>query len=296
MSAITPCLWFGHSAEEAVAFYLNAFPEGFIHRTSYYPTEGLAEFQQEFAGKVLTVDFEIAGQRFLALNAGDNFTFTPAISFMVNFDPSVDPDAREHLDALWEKLIDGGGALMPLDEYPFSTRYGWVRDKFGMNWQLILTDPAGESRPTIIPSLLFGGSAQNRAHEATEYYLSVFNDAHKGTDMRYTEQAGPAIPGSVNFSDFRLRDQWFVAMDSASEQQSTFNEAVSFVVPCADQAEIDRYWAALSAVPESAVCGWCKDKFGVSWQITPVNIDELMKRPDAFEHIMEMTKIEIDKL
>ncbi|MGV8858059.1 VOC family protein [Rhodoglobus sp.] len=295
MSAITPCLWFDHSAEEAAAFYLDAFPRGVIHNTTYYPTEGLADFQKELAGEVLTVDFEIAGQLLLALNAGDLFTFTPAISFMVNFDPSGDPDARDNLDALWEKLIDGGSALMPLAEYPFSARYGWLRDKFGVNWQLMMTDPAGEPRPMIIPSLLFGGLAQNRAHEATEYYLSVFGDAKMGTDLRYTEQTGPATPGSVNFSDFRLRDQWFVAMDAGGEQESTFTEAVSFVVPCSDQTEIDRYWAALSAVPEAEACGWCKDQFGVSWQITPDNMGELMKRPNAFDHMMVMKKIEIDK-
>ncbi|QYH35263.1 VOC family protein [Salinibacterium sp. M195] len=296
MSAITPCLWFDHSAEEAAAFYVDAFPRAAIRNTTNYPTEGLADFQKDFAGDVLTVDFEIAGQRLLALNAGDLFTFTSAISFMVNFDPSVDPDARHNLDALWEKLIDGGEALMPLDEYPFSSRYGWVRDKFGVNWQLMLTDPTGEPRPMIIPSLLFGSSAQNRAHEATEYYLSVFDGSKMGTDIRHAEQTGPAIRAAVNFSDFRLRDQWFVAMDAGIEQESTFTEAVSFVVPCADQAEIDRYWEALSAVPEAEACGWCKDQFGVSWQITPHNIDELMKRPDAFDHMMEMKKIEMAKL
>lgn len=296
MSAITPCLWFDHSAEEAAAFYLEAFPRGAIRNTTHYPTEGLADFQKDFAGEVLTVDFEIAGQRFLALNAGDLFTFTPAISFMVNFDPSVDPDALQNLEALWEKLIDGGRTYIPLDEHPFSSRYGWLSDKFGVSWQLILTDPAGESPPMIIPSLLFGGAAQNRAHEATEYYLSVFNDSQMGADIRYAEQTGPATRAAVNFSDFRLRDQLFVAMDAGSEQDSTFTEAVSFVVPCSDQDEIDRYWAALSAVPEAEACGWCKDQFGVSWQITPENIDELMKRPNAFDHMMEMKKIEMAKL
>ncbi|GAA1228123.1 VOC family protein [Rhodoglobus aureus] len=261
MSSITPCLWFDNDAEEAVAFYTAAFPGVVVHDTNYYPTEGLAEFQQNRAGKVLTIDFEIVGQRLMALNAGDNFTFNESSSFMVNFDPSIDPDARHKLDALWETLIDGGTALIPLDEYAFSARYGWVRDRFGLNWQLIFTDPVGERRPMIIPALMFGGPVQNRAREAAEYYATTFEDSHLATDTRYTEQTGPAMPGSVMFSDFRLRDQWFVAMDAGGVQNVTFTEAVSFVVPCSGQSEIDRFWAALSAVPDAEQCGWCKDKF-----------------------------------
>lgn len=295
MSSITPCLWFDHVAEEAVAFYSSAFPDVVVHKVSHYPTEGLAEFQESFAGEVLTIDFEIAGQRLMALNAADMFSFTESISFMVNFDPSVDLNARHNLDALWAALTDGGTVLMPLDEYPFSARYGWVRDKFGLGWQLILTDPAGEPRPMIIPALLFGNIAQNRAREAAEYYAATFEDSRLATVIRYDIQSGPATPGSVMFSDFRLRDQWFVAMDSSRDQPSTFTEAVSFVVPCADQSEIDRYWAALSAVPEAEQCGWCKDKFGVSWQITPANMEQLMQRPGAFEKLMDMKKLEIDK-
>ncbi|MGV8913115.1 MAG: VOC family protein [Rhodoglobus sp.] len=295
MSSITPCLWFDHVAEEAVAFYSAAFPDVLVHKTSYYPTEGLADFQQDLAGEVLTIDFEVAGQRFIALNAGDNFRFTESISFMVNFDPSVDPDARPKLDALWATLIDGGSALMPLDEYPFSARYGWVRDRFGVHWQLILSDPAGEPRPMIIPALMFGGPVQNRAREAAEYYAATFENSRLATVMRYPEQTGPAVPGSVMFSDFQLRNQWFVAMDAGAVQDVTFTEAVSFVVPCVGQSEIDRFWAALSAVPEAEQCGWCKDKFGLSWQITPANIEQLLQRPGAFDNLMAMKKLEIDK-
>src|SRR5688572_30573337 len=117
------------------------------------------------AGKVLTVDFALAGQRFTAINAGPEFKFNPSVSFMVIFDPSRDDQAREHLDELWNKLIDGGQAMMPIDEYPYSKRYGWVQDRYGLSWQLILTDPGGEPRPFIIPSLLFGDGVANKADE-----------------------------------------------------------------------------------------------------------------------------------
>lgn len=143
---ITPNLWFNGNAKEAAEFYTSVFPDGEIIDTSYYPTEGLADFQKDMAGKELVVDFELAEQRFTAINAGPEFTF---------------------------------------------------------------------------------------------------------------------------------------------------NEAISFAVTCKDQNEIDYYWSKLSHVPESEQCGWCKDKFGLSWQIVPENMGELMEKPGAYGKMMEMKKIVI---
>ena len=145
---IIPNLWFNMNAEEAVDYYVSVFPDSKIHNTSHYPADGLAEFQKAYAGEVLTIDFELNGQRYLALNGGPNFAFT---------------------------------------------------------------------------------------------------------------------------------------------------EAVSFVVNCHDQEEIDYYWEKLSKVPEAEQCGWCKDQFGLSWQVIPENMAELMQSPEAFEKMMVMKKIEIAK-
>jgi predicted 3-demethylubiquinone-9 3-methyltransferase (glyoxalase superfamily) len=145
---ITPNLLFDGNAKEAVDFYVSVFPDSKVIATSYYPTEGLADFQKNLAGKELTIDFELAGQRFTAINAGPEFKF---------------------------------------------------------------------------------------------------------------------------------------------------NEAVSFLIACKDQAEIDHYWEKLSTVPESEQCGWCKDQFGLSWQVIPANMGDLMKKPDAFAHMMRMKNIEITK-
>lgn len=293
---ITPNLWFNGNANEAVDFYVAAFPNSQIISRSYYPNnleEGLADFQLDLAGKVLTVEFELGQHPFVAINAGPEFAVNPAISFMVNFDPTNDPEARAHLDELWQKLLDGGQALMPLDAYPFSPRYGWVQDRFGVTWQLILTDPRGGPRPFILPSLLFSSKNVNRAEEAINYYASVFKDSHVSTIARYPEPTGPAQAGALMFSDFTLANQWFVAMDSGVEQDFSFNEAVSLSVSCQDQAEIDTLWSKLSADPQFEQCGWCKDKFGLSWQIVPANMEELMNKPDAFAHMMDMKKIVI---
>ena len=293
---IIPNLWFDGNAEEAVDFYVSAFPDSKINATDYYPNtqeDGLADFQLDLAGEVLSIDFILGQQPFVAINAGPEFQFNPSISFMVNFDPSTDEGAREHLDELWYKLIDGGEALMPLQAYPFSKRYGWVKDHFGLTWQLTLTDPAGDPRPFILPSLLFTDNNTNQAEEAIHFYVSVFEDAKVGELAYYLEDTGPAKKGSLMFGDFMLANQWFTAMDSGVEHDFTFNEAVSFMVSCKDQAEIDYFWEKLSGDPQFEQCGWLKDKYGLSWQIVPENMAELMEKPDAYAHLMAMKKLVI---
>lgn len=291
LNKITPNLWFDGNAKQAVEFYTSAFPDSKVISTEYYPHEGLLDFQKELAGKELTIEFELGDHRFVAINAGPDFQFNSSISFMVNFDPSRDEQARGHLDELWGRLIDEGEALMPLDAYPFSKRYGWVKDRYGLTWQLILTNPDGEPRPIIVPSLTFAGDATNHAEEAIEFYTSVFEDTKLGTIARYDEDTGPAKSGSLMFSDFTLAGQWFAAMDSASEKVITFNESISFSIACKDQQEIDYYWEKLSRVPESEQCGWCKDQYGLSWQVVPKDMDALMQGPNAFANMMQMKKI-----
>ncbi len=293
MPTITPSLWFDGVAAEAAEFYTGLFDDGKVTSTEYYPTDGLPEFQAQMAGKELTVSFTIGGLEVIAINAGPEFSFTPAASFMVNFDPSSDDDARAHLDELWAALSDGGSALMPLGEYPFSPHYGWITDRYGLSWQLILTDPDGDPRPKVMPALMFCGPAQNRCAEALTLYTSLFDDSRIGTDVRYDHPQGPVVAGSVMFSDLQLAGQWFVAMDSGGDQPFTFNEAFSLMVSADGQDEIDRYWAALSAVPESEQCGWCKDEFGLSWQVVPANLGELMSKPDSYQTMMSQKKFVI---
>ena len=268
MQKIVPHLWFDTQAKEAAEFYTATFPDSKIESTTV--------LRDTPSGDCDVVTFNLNGHDFMSISAGPLFKFNPSISFMVNFDPSRDDQAKEHLQGLWDKLIEGGTALMPLQEYPFSKLYGWVQDRFGVTWQLILTDPDGEPRPFIIPSLMFAGDKTNKAEEAMQFYLEVFKNAKQGIVARYEEDTGPAKKGSLMFADFTLENQWFAIMDSGEEQSFTFNEAISLLINCDNQEEIDYYWEKLSAVPEAEQCGWLKDKFGVVWQVSPAALDKMM--------------------
>lgn len=144
----------------------------------------------------------------------------------------------------------------------------------------------------ITPNLWFDGNAE----EAVNYYVSVFPDG-KVTSTEYypdSEEEGLAdfqkdLAGKVLTIEFELGGLGFTAINAGPEFK--FNESVSFAIACKDQEEIDYYWERLSSVPESEQCGWCKDRFGLSWQIVPENMGELMERPGAFAKMMQMKKI-----
>ncbi len=292
---ITSCLWFDGRGAEAAKFYTSVFDNAKITAATHY-TEESAGPSGNPEGSVMTVSFEIEGFPFMALNGGPHFKINPSISFFLNFDPSKDEKASENLEKIWKKLSEGGDVLMELGEYPFSPKYGWVQDQFGATWQLILTDPSGDDRPFIVPSLMFSGDNNNKAEEAIQFYTDIFSDSKIGQLARYPDDTGPAEKGSIMFGDFMLENRWIAAMDSGVEHSFTFNEAVSLVVHCDNQDEIDYYWENLSAVPESEQCGWLKDKYGVSWQIIPRNIDELIKPKKAMEAMMQMKKLNIAQL
>ena len=275
---VTPAIRCNGDADEAARFYADAFREGSV--------------VEQVPGYAATVS--IHGFRLSLLNGGDQDAPNPSISCILNFDPLLfggEDQARTYLDELYERLSTGG-VLMELGEYPFSSRYAWVRDRFGMTWQLMLTDPAGEPRPFILPSFMFGGTNHANAEEATEAWIALFDDAHRGALRRY-EEGGPMEAGTVMFTDFTLRGTWMAAMDSGAFHDFTFTPGVSMIVSCRDQEEIDRYWAGLSAVPEAERCGWCVDRWGVSWQVVPHNIAELMADASTREKLLHMGKIDL---
>lgn len=298
MQKIIPSIWCAGTADDMAAFYAATLPDTRIVHNDRYPMEGLLDFQRDMAGKTITVDLSIGGFRLNLLNAGDEFAPNPSISFMVDFDPAAydgEHAARAALDHAWIGLAESGKILIPLGEYPYSPRYGWVQDRFGVSWQLMLAPDGSPRRPPVVPSLMFSGPNQNRAAEALAAYVDIFG-GEIGTSAPYAEQTGPATAGALMFGDAELAGQWFAAMDSGTEQDYTFTEGVSLIVNCADQDEIDRLWGALSQHPDAEQCGWCRDAFGVSWQVVPENMGELLKAPGAFPAMLQMKKIVIADL
>ncbi|THF77553.1 VOC family protein [Cohnella fermenti] len=292
--SIVPHLWFDKEAKEAALFYCSVFPESAVVSSTLLPGTP--------SGDSESVSFTIWGQPFMAISAGPLFKFNPSISFIVNFDPSREPQARELLDEAWDKLAEQGTALMPLGEYPFSKRFGWIRDKYGVTWQLMLTNPEGEPRPTIIPSLMFTGDNCGKAEEAREEYLSIFRDSRPGSLIRYGPGMSPDREGTVMFSDFMIGNTWLTAMDSAHPHGFAFNEAISLLVRCDTQEQIDFYWDKLSAVPEAEQCGWLKDRYGLSWQIAPREMEDMLATgtPEQIKRVIEaflpMRKFDLEKL
>lgn len=304
MQKITPFLWYDKEAREAAKFYTSIFNNSSL--------KGVDEFFDTPSGAVDVVTIQLAGQEFTLMSAGPQFKFTPAVSFIVNFDPSREKDAGGHMDAVWKQLSHGGTVLMALDKYPFSERYGWLQDKYGLSWQLILSNPDGEERPFIVPSLMFVGNVCGKAEEAMTFYLSVCNNAPPGPGQgtskmgaihHYGAGQEPDTQGTVMFADFMLFDQWFAAMDSAHGHKFTFNEANSFVINCNSQEEVDYYWEKLtSGGGQESMCGWLKDQYGLSWQIIPTALGTLLgdKDPQKAGRVMnamlQMKKIDVKGL
>jgi predicted 3-demethylubiquinone-9 3-methyltransferase (glyoxalase superfamily) len=295
MQKIIPHLWFDTQAVEAAEFYTKIFPDSKItHKNILKNTP---------SGDCDVVSFDLSGFSFMAISAGPYFKLNPSISFMVNFDPSKDSHAEENLEKMWKELAQDGTALMELGEYPFSKKYGWIQDKYGVSWQLILTDAKGEERPFITPSLLFVGDVAGKATKAVDFYLTVFKNAKLGTRVPYGKGHEGEDENNVMFSDFTLEGQWFTAMDSSHPgHKFGFGEALSLLINCKNQEEIDYYWEKLSAVPEAEQCGWLKDKFGVSWQVSPTEMNEMMEKgsEEQIERVtqafLKMKKFDLAKL
>lgn len=274
MQKIVPHLWFDTEAAEAAEFYMSLF------ENSRLLIKNILKDTPSGDAEILSI--QLAGQDFMLISAGPYFKFTPAVSFLVSC------RTPEEVEAFWGKMIEGGAALMPLDTYDFSARYGWLMDKYGLSWQFMCTGEAPITQK-IKPTLMFVGDQCGNAESAAEFYVSLFDNSEIGGIMRYEEGWPPNKPGTIQHMQFTLNGFQIAAMDSAYEHDFTFNEAVSLVVHCDTQEEIDRFWAALSAVPEAEQCGWLKDKFGLSWQIVPSIMNDLMATEDT-EQLSRVTQ------
>src|SRR3989344_4842509 len=279
-------LWFDKEAKEAAALYAGLFRDSKV--------KNITTITGTPSGDCDIVTFQLSGQDFMAISAGPYFKLNPSVSLFVVFDNEAE------IEIVWNKLIDGGKALMPYNSYPWANKYGWLQDKYGLSWQLSWSGHH-KMEQKITPLLMFTKDMAGKTKEAINTYTSIFPNSKIETLVPYTKDDGDK-EGFIKHSSFTLDGQNFMAMDSSLQHDFSFNEAISFVVNCDTQEQIDYYWEKLSAVPEAEQCGWLKDKYGVSWQIVPTAMNEMMasgnkeKIARVTQAFLKMKKFDIEAL
>lgn len=273
---ITPCLWFDNQGKEAGAFYCSQFDNAKIVAQSSIVTE-----------------IEVSHQRIILLDGGPVHHPNASISLFYIC------ETEEEINRIWEAFSKEGTILMPIDTYEWSKKYGWVTDKYGVSWQLALgkIDEVGQK---ITPCLLFTGKQYGRAEEAIRHYSSIFQNAQQDGILHYGNNEAPDREGKVKHGQVSFNGQKMMFMDSARSHDFAFTEGVSLTIHCETQEEIDYYWEKLTESGEESMCGWLKDKFGVSWQVIPSILSRLMSDPakagKAAQAFMHMRKLDIEKI
>lgn len=275
-NTLYPCLTIKGKIEEAANYYVRTFGDGKVDPVPPY-----------------VIQLELSGQKLMLLNEGPQSTPNPAISFMVI------SETADETEQYWNKLLEGGQVLMPLDQYEWSPKYGWIQDKYGVSWQLY-TGSKQDTPQKFCPTLMFTGNNVGKANEAIHFYTKVLQPASIQGILNYSETDGDQR-NLVKHAQFVLKDFVMMAMDSSYPHGFHFNDSISFVVECETQAEIDAYWEQLTADGGKEVaCGWLTDRYGVSWQIVPKMWSALMKdqerAPRAMQALMKMKKLIIADL
>jgi predicted 3-demethylubiquinone-9 3-methyltransferase (glyoxalase superfamily) len=291
-SDIVPCLWLDAHAEAAASLYLEAFADARVDAVARYPESGDNPAKRP-PGSVLTVDVRLAGQAVTLLNGGPSFRPNPSLSFHVILGDEAD------VDALHAVLAEGGAELMPLDTYPWSSRYAWIEDRFGVSWQLMTRPDTPE--PRIVPCLMFAGEHHGGAREAIDAYVGAIPGSRVLEIETFAEGEGGEV-GTVKQGRFELAGRPMVAMDGGTGHAFGFDEGASLQVLCSDQAEVDRVWAALATGGQEGPCGWVRDRFGLWWQVVPESMAAWMSADDAaardrvFYATLPMGKLDVEAL
>lgn len=269
---IFPCFLYEKDAKKAADFYCKVFDAKIVVETEF------------------VVDLDIFGQKLMLLN-GPKVEKNASVSFLVNC------ESEDEVQRYWDQLLNGGTVLMALNPYPWSEKYGWISDQYGVSWQIMLREKTVEQK--IIPTLMFVNKNNGKAMEAMEFYTKIFPNSKIEDVLKYKD-GGSANenPENVQHAHFVINDYTLACMDSSYEHKFDFNEGYSLVVMTDDQEETDCFWNHLTADGgEESVCGWLKDKYGFSWQITPKRLIQLINDPDkekaekVMQAMMKMKKI-----
>ena len=280
MNKITPFLWLNNNVAAATDFYTSAFKNATV-----------VEKRNAGGGSIQSATISIDSLEIILFNGGPLFTITPAISFFVN------RNTPEEIDELWNKFSDGAKVLMPLGKFPFSEKYGWLQDKFGVSWQFNLY--AGDQG--IAPFILFANDQHGKAEEAIDLYTSLFKDSSIVGKTYYAAGQG-GVEGTIKHAIFSLAGQEFKAADNNFPHAFTFTHAFSLFVNCKTQEEVDYFWNKFLEGGTKSRCGWLQDKYGVSWQIIPDTLNILLNDPDpikakrVLDAMLKMDKLDIKTL
>ena len=273
---ITPCLWFNGQAKEAAALYSSVFVNTKISAQSPIVTA-----------------IDVSGHSITLLDGGPMYKPNPSISFYYIC------EKQDEFDRIWNAFAKAGTVLMPADKYPWGEKYGWINDTFGISWQLAL-GKISDVGQKVTPCLMFTGKQYGRVDEALTHYSSIFENVKVDGILRYGENETPDQPGKVKHAQVGVNGQKFMLMESAAEHKFVFSEGISLTIHCETQDEIDHYWTRLTESGEESMCGWLKDKFGVSWQIIPTILSKIMSDPakagKAAQAFMSMRKLNIEQI
>ena len=273
---ITPCLWFNGQAKEAATLYCSVFANSKI-----------------LAQSPIVTSIDISGHSITLLDGGPQYKPNPSISFYYIC------EKLEEFDRIWSAFSKEGTVLMPADKYPWGEKYGWLSDKFGISWQLAL-GKISDVGQKVTPCLMFTGKQYGRVDDALEHYSSIFENVKVEGILRYGENEPPDQPGKVKHAQVALNSQKFMLMESGAAHKFVFSEGISLTIHCDTQNEIDHYWEKLTESGEESMCGWLKDKFGVSWQIIPTILNKIMSDPakagKAAQAFMSMRKLNIEQI
>lgn len=274
---IYPCIWFSGNGSEAAMFYSGIFADCWVTSDS-----GLVQM------------LSLKEQSLMLLNAGPGFKPNPSISFLIA------NESENQTEQLYNALADGGTVLMPLGSYPFSKKYGWVKDKYGTTWQLY-TGEKGNTDQYFMPTLMFVNAQNGRAKEAIDFYTSLFPNSSKEGIMEYDGRED--TKGNVQHAQFAIDGYTMGCMDSSLKHEFNFDEGISMTVLTNNQEETDYYWNNMTKDGGAeSQCGWLKDKFGMNWQIVPKRLISLVSGDDkkaadhAMQAMMKMKKIVIADL
>ncbi len=278
---IFPCLWFNGDGKEAADFYCETF-DGKIT-----------------ADTPVVLNFELFDQKFMFLNAGSQFEKNGSISFTILC------ETEDERTEYWTALIEEGTVLKEVNENDLNSRVDTVLDQFGVTWNLIVDKTLIDQK--IIPTLLFSNQNQGKAVAAEIFYTDIFSEGDYENvlkEFEISEMRSEEILQNGFVGHFKIAHYSLICEDNLIDNQLDFNEGISLVVMTDDQVETDHLWdSLLDNGGRASMCGWLKDQFGVSWQIVPKKLLELMndleqpqKAQKVVEAMMTMQKFDISTL